>query len=754
MATQETISVKVTADTSQYTSAMQGATNATKAFKTAADDFRKSTDSLRIKAAWGSQMAAAAKKAGLSFNDLKAHIAAVQKGMNATASEAVRLTLAEIENAVAQASLAQAYDRAVSAIDDEKKSMKSLRDEIEKTRKENDKLNSSLKGAKTIGGLSVAAGIAISALTTLLVKAFHLMSQAAQEGLKDVLEWSKATGHSFASTMSTIQNNLNTAKGALGSALASVISALAPAINWIINAVTAAANAVSWLIALVSGKSTYVKAVNAVNTGMNSAMSSVAEYADTAASSLDDATKSAKELQKTLMGFDVIHKLDAEQKVSDNVNPVGGGGGGGFGGGGIGDIGVGFEEEEVTEHPIYKFFTNLWKKVKEIWGNFSDWIVKKWTTFKSKAAELWLKIRDKLVSIWNKIKDKAVAIWNKTRDKIVSIWNKIKDKAVTIWNKVKDKVVEIWNKVKEKASAIWNAIKDKVVNIWNKVKDKATSIWGSIRDKIVAIWNKVKEKAVSIWSAIKEKARTIWEQIKEVIGTKASQLWGAVKTAFATLKANISTKWSEIKEKARTWWESIKTVVGTKAGQIWGAVKTGVSTIKTNLATVWDNIRTAAGTWWIAIKNRIYNTVSGLWSYIKAPFETVYEKVKGIWESIKGWIKDIFDGASNIKTPTVQKPGTSPRMASGGYPSTGQMFIAREAGPELVGTIGNRTAVVNNDQIVASVSAGVAQAVASVLGGGGGATEVNVYMDSQSVAKAAFKGQQRLKRRYDVVALV
>lgn len=40
----------------------------------------------------------------------------------------------------------------------------------------------------------------------------------------------------------------------------------------------------------------------------------------------------------------------------------------------------------------------------------------------------------------------------------------------------------------------------------------------------------------------------------------------------------------------------------------------------------------------------------------------------------------------------------------------GQLFIAREAGPELVGTLGGHTAVMNNDQIVASVSNGVAMA--------------------------------------------
>ena len=47
-------------------------------------------------------------------------------------------------------------------------------------------------------------------------------------------------------------------------------------------------------------------------------------------------------------------------------------------------------------------------------------------------------------------------------------------------------------------------------------------------------------------------------------------------------------------------------------------------------------------------------------------------------------------------------------FAEGGFPTTGSMFIARESGPELVGRIGNRTAVANNDQIVSGVANGVA----------------------------------------------
>ena len=47
-------------------------------------------------------------------------------------------------------------------------------------------------------------------------------------------------------------------------------------------------------------------------------------------------------------------------------------------------------------------------------------------------------------------------------------------------------------------------------------------------------------------------------------------------------------------------------------------------------------------------------------------------------------------------------------FADGGFVGNGDLFMAREAGPELVGRIGSRTAVANNDQIVAGVAGGVA----------------------------------------------
>ena len=70
------------------------------------------------------------------------------------------------------------------------------------------------------------------------------------------------------------------------------------------------------------------------------------------------------------------------------------------------------------------------------------------------------------------------------------------------------------------------------------------------------------------------------------------------------------------------------------------------------------------------------------------------------YPTIKGTAKN----SGNTSTITVSA------YATGGFPTMGELFIARETAPELVGTIGNRTAVVNNEQIVDSVAQGVAEA--------------------------------------------
>lgn len=75
-----------------------------------------------------------------------------------------------------------------------------------------------------------------------------------------------------------------------------------------------------------------------------------------------------------------------------------------------------------------------------------------------------------------------------------------------------------------------------------------------------------------------------------------------------------------------------------------------------------------------------------------------------------------------------------PAYAAGGFPDMGEMFVARENGPEMVGRIGNKSAVANNEQITTAIY----NAVKSALGGSNnnrGGTTV-LYIDGKVLGKA------------------
>ena len=55
-------------------------------------------------------------------------------------------------------------------------------------------------------------------------------------------------------------------------------------------------------------------------------------------------------------------------------------------------------------------------------------------------------------------------------------------------------------------------------------------------------------------------------------------------------------------------------------------------------------------------------------------------------------------------------------FADGGFPEMGELFLARESGNELVGRIGSKSAVMNNDQLISSVALGVRDALVDAIG--------------------------------------
>ena len=111
-------------------------------------------------------------------------------------------------------------------------------------------------------------------------------------------------------------------------------------------------------------------------------------------------------------------------------------------------------------------------------------------------------------------------------------------------------------------------------------------------------------------------------------------------------------------------------------------------------------------------KGRGFNsTINNMTAEFKyKSFASSFSKtISGFTAGISSWFKQADGGVFSAgRWRPVQAYANGGYVDTSGYSSA--QFVAREAGPELVGTIGNHTAVMNNDQIVASVSAGVYRA--------------------------------------------
>ena len=165
-------------------------------------------------------------------------------------------------------------------------------------------------------------------------------------------------------------------------------------------------------------------------------------------------------------------------------------------------------------------------------------------------------------------------------------------------------------------------------------------------------------------------------------------------------------------------------------------------TVKVNRKKGWKGSLAS----WIGSKisvavNLVKGTASGLGGWLKSVVNTIFRKAEGGVFSHGSW-----------------KPITA--YAGGGSPGGGQLFLAREAGPELVGTLGGSTAVMNNKQIVSSVAAGVASAVRDVIVPAlmsmddGPSGDLVVFLGDEEVARSALRGIKKIdKQQHPVIQL-
>lgn len=108
--------------------------------------------------------------------------------------------------------------------------------------------------------------------------------------------------------------------------------------------------------------------------------------------------------------------------------------------------------------------------------------------------------------------------------------------------------------------------------------------------------------------------------------------------------------------------------------------------------------------------------------------------------------KGAYQTVTDFFNQTTQKQLNLTAKADGGFLNEGEIFVAREAGPEMVGTINGHSAVANNDQIVSGIQSGVFNAMMSALSNVnfGGDTVIEANADTQGLLDfITFKQKQR-----------
>lgn len=223
---------------------------------------------------------------------------------------------------------------------------------------------------------------------------------------------------------------------------------------------------------------------------------------------------------------------------------------------------------------------------------------------------------------------------------------------------------------------------------------------------------------------------------------------------FIVLRKNASTAIRDLKTLFKPLTDWFETNVKEPLDDIFKDISEGMSDA---LSGVWDSTKITIGG---AINQILQNVedfinllIGGFNSFIgKAnSFLSVLNKIPGLsdYELFKE-IDKISIGSISVN-PTSKSTGGGGRTrayAMGGFPDEGQLFIAREAGPELVGTMGGRTAVANNDQITQGIAQAVAPAVYNAVVSAMQATSSNGDIIVNIDGKQVFKVVQRQANNY------
>lgn len=235
------------------------------------------------------------------------------------------------------------------------------------------------------------------------------------------------------------------------------------------------------------------------------------------------------------------------------------------------------------------------------------------------------------------------------------------------------------------------------VNVVQPISGFFSGLWTDIVDTFSPavtwfsdLWKSVSQTFEDVFYDIGVLVSGTWETIKIV--------WGIVSGWFDTnviqpLSNLFSSLWDGITKWASDTWAKICDGFSTAYNYI---NSNFISPLRSAVATVFDGLVGA-----------VKVALNGAISLLNSALSWMFSGINGILSSLRNFSiagYSPFAGLREISIPKI------PMLANGGFVDQGQLFIAREAGAEMVGSIGRRTAVANNDQIVEGITYGVREA--------------------------------------------
>lgn len=622
--------------------------------------------------------------------------------------------------------------------------------------------------------VNLAKSIGRIALYRAVRSAIKNISSAAREGIQNLVRYSAAMNSTDAAnanrTMSEYASTLQQVKNSIGSAVMPVLTALLPLINTIASAFITAANAINMFFQALQGKGTFTKAKK------NSV-----DYAK----SLNTASGAAKELQKTLLGFDEINRLNDKNS----------GGGGGASGVDYSDM---FEEAQVSDKvkKIAEWTKKTIDKIKEFLTSAIGILTTALGLFVIGAI---LAFSGANIPLGLGMMVLGGVLFAK---EIAAKWGSLSEE-------VKDSIMKIMLIVGGAVFAIGAILAFSGANIPLGIGLMLTG--AAILGTAAKLdWNRLKKSLQGTLGIITAAVSTAFLALGAVLtfsGANVPLGIGLMIVGAAGLAATVVANWDSISQWCKQALEKAKrvivsvgylalgvllccTVIGLPLGI--GLIEEGAKSLAEKRTPVWDNVSTKAkevfedvkkiakSSGMVALGVLLCFTGVGIplglgmlieggaslaqsrdpdWNSIFTPIKNAWAAISNWWNTsvqptIDNWknkINNIFSGAKSVSVSGGGGSGRSGSFgkvslkANGGFVSSGELFAARESGPELVGTIGGRTAVANNDQIVEAVSAGVARAVASVMGNIADRPQ-KIYLDGKEITSS----QNRRNRMYGI----